>query len=292
MNNRISEPSTALAMRAVESVGELATLPEVTSRIIEVVEDPGGTVDQLNEVIGRDPALAARVIRLVNSAFYGLPGRVSEVRRAILLLGQAAIRDLAISSSVGRMFVDQRDARLFDARQLWRHCIAVAVSARRISQSTRALFGREEVFLAGLIHDLGLLVEQQSFPEEVAEVRRRASEGGGDLLQLEQEVIGATHPEFGHALALKWRFPVHLREGVRCHHNPGAASEESRPLVGIVGWADLLCRREGYGFGPGVEPSNFAAWLEAAGVPADLWPRVCEGLEEEIEETAAVLGIQ
>jgi HD-like signal output (HDOD) protein len=286
------EDTRAVVAKAIESLGEIGTLPETTTRIIEVVEDSRGTTDQLNEVVSHDPALAARVLKLVNSAFYGLPGRVSDLRRAIILLGQAAIRDVAISTSVGHMFCVQPAPDLFDARDLWKHCIAVALVAKKITRSVGTPARENELFLAGLIHDLGLIVERQTVPKELAEVCRRADAGQGDFLELEQDIIGATHQDFGHALTLKWRFPQNLRDGVSCHHNPETLAGESRLLASILRCADTFCCRHGYGFelvarGQDLSPPL----LDSVGTTIDHLTELQDGLDRDIEEAEAVLGL-
>jgi putative nucleotidyltransferase with HDIG domain len=286
------EITPAVVAKAIESLGEIGSLPEVTTRIIEVVEDSRGTADQLNEVVSHDPALAARILKLVNSAFYGLPGRVSDLRRAIVLLGQATIRDVAISTSVGNMFSVRPAPDLFDARALWKHCIAVALVAKKIARSVGTPARENELFLAGLMHDLGLIVERQTVPKELAEVCRRADAGQGDFLELEQDIIGATHQDFGHALTLKWRFPKNLRDGVSFHHNPETLAGESRLPVSILRCADIFCCRQGYGFelvGRGRDLSP--QLLDSVGTTIDHLNEIQEGLDRDIEEAEAVLGL-
>lgn len=286
------EDTLAVVAKAIESLGEIGSLPETTTRIIEVVEDSRGKADQLNEIVSRDPALAARVLKLVNSAFYGLPGRVSDLRRAIILLGQAAVRDVAISTSVAHMFSVQPAPDLFDARDLWRHCIAVALVAKKIARSVGTPARENALFLAGLIHDLGLIVERQTLPKELAEVCRRADAGQGDFLELERDIIGATHQDIGHALTLKWRFPQNLRDGVSCHHNPETLASESRLLASILRCADTFCCRHGYGFDLVARGQDLSPpLLDPVGTTIDHLAEIQDGLDRDIEEAEAVLGL-
>src|SRR4029078_3635558 len=116
---------------ALSKIGEIATLPEVTTKIITVVDDPKSTARDLHNIIKNDPALATRVLKVVNSAFYGLPGQVSEIDRAIVLLGLSAVKNIAISASIPRLFGSAKMTDKFDARDVWRHSVAVAVATRQ-----------------------------------------------------------------------------------------------------------------------------------------------------------------
>ena len=197
----------AIVNKALAAIGEIATLPEVTVKIIEVVEDPKGTARDLHEVIKRDPALSAKVLKVVNSAFYGLPGQVASVDRAIVLLGLSAVKNIAIAASISRMFKGAKATDAFDAKALWRHSLAVGVAAKMISTAAGDVAGQDEMFLAGLIHDLGLLMERQAFPEELNTIVSKVSAGEGTFLEMERAVLGATHQDFGDGLTTKWEIP-------------------------------------------------------------------------------------
>jgi HD-like signal output (HDOD) protein len=288
----VAQDSLAVVAEAVASLGEIGTLPETTARIIEVVEDPRGTAEQINEVMSHDPALAARVLKLVNSAFYGLPGRVSDLRRAILLLGQAAIRNLAITTSLGPIFSVRPVPGLFDGRDLWEHSIAVALVAKKIARSAGSAACQNELFVAGLIHDLGLIVGRQAVPSELAEVCRRAEAGEGDFLDLEREIIGATHQDFGYALTLKWRFPQDLRAGAGCHHNPEILTGGSRTLATILRCADIFCCQLGLGFSLAARGRDLSPTLLAsAGTTIERLAEIRDGLDRDIEDAEAILGL-
>ncbi len=272
-------------------MGEIATLPEVTAKIIEVVEDPNGTSRELHNVIKHDPALSAKVLRVVNSAFYGLPGQIASVERAVILLGLSAVKNLAVAVSLTQMFSGRRDPDLFDASDLWKHCLAVAVAGKKLAQIAGNRTAADEIFLAGLIHDLGLIVARQTHTSQLAEVCRKCSDGEGGFLQSEQDIIGATHQDFGYALTAKWRFPDTLRACVSGHHNPQTVAEAFQPTVWILRCADLLCCQEGLGFDLQTKGEEITDdMLETIGVSADDLARTRDGLEGEIEEAEAVLG--
>jgi HD-like signal output (HDOD) protein len=236
-----------LVQSAINEIGEIATLPEVTVKIIQIVENPKSTARDLHDVIRNDPALAARILKVVNSAFYGLPGQIGSVDRAIVLLGLSAVKNIAIAASMTRLFQGGAQVEGFNALELWRHSITVGVAARLIT----AAQGRpsvEESFLAGLIHDLGLLVVRQVFPRKMADVLSRLKMSKSTFIELENEIIGADHQTFGMALATKWRFPRPICAAIGYHHAPGGLAAEYRELPMLVYVADHLACKAGIGF--------------------------------------------
>jgi HD-like signal output (HDOD) protein len=248
MSTQTAEAAKQVVERALSRIGDIATLPEVTIRIIEIVEDPKSTARDLHEVIKKDPALAVKVLKVVNSAFYGLPGQVASVDRAIILLGLSAVKNLAIAASIARLFKGKRISENFSAADLWRHNLAVAVSAKGLAKFSSHPGMADEVFVAGLIHDLGTLVERQAYPDEFARVIHRCSQEVVDFRECERELIGADHQAFGAALTAKWKFPRHLRAAVGFHHNPDQLSPELRGIGTIIQVADVLACQEQMGF--------------------------------------------
>src|SRR5580658_6828433 len=140
---------------AIKNVTALATLPEVTTQIIKVVEDPKSSAGKLHKIIAHDPSLAARILKVVNSAFYGIPGQVGNVDRAIVLLGLNAVKNIAVAASLGQMFRGAKLGEGFSAKDLWTHCVAVGVASRQLARNLK-LLDADAAFLSGLIHDVGI----------------------------------------------------------------------------------------------------------------------------------------
>jgi len=248
MTVEAADKTKVLVEKALSSIGDIATLPEVTIKIIEIVEDPKSTARDLHEVIKKDPALSVKVLKVVNSAFYGLPGQVASVDRAIILLGLSAVKNIAIAASIARLFKGKRVSEHFSAADLWRHSLGVAVGARALSKCSTHPGMPDELFVAGLIHDIGVLVERQTYPDQFAEVVNRCMQGGCDFLETEREIIGADHQAFGVGLTTKWKFPRHLRAAVGFHHSPEAVSAELRNMAMLIQAADILACQEKVGF--------------------------------------------
>jgi len=276
--------------RAIAAIGDIATLPEVTIKIIEIVEDPKSTARDLHEVIKNDPALSVKVLKVVNSAFYGLPGQVASVDRAIILLGLSAVKNIAIAASIARLFKGKRISEQFSAAGLWQHSVAVAVAARTLAKCSPNPAMADELFVAGLIHDIGTLVERQTLPDQFAEVIRRCTETDIEFLACEREVIGADHQAFGVGLTTKWKFPRHLRAAVGFHHNPEAVSVELRNIATVIRAADIMACQAKIGFyftarhdeiGPEI--------LEALGITQAQFEEVRASVPQQLEEAEATL---
>ncbi|MBP7935616.1 MAG: HDOD domain-containing protein [Phycisphaerae bacterium] len=274
MPSTTAVPDAAQVIKlALGRIGEVATLPEVTAKIISVVDDPKSTARDLHHIIKNDPALATKIMKVVNSAFYGLPGQVSDLDRAIVLLGLSAVKNIAISASISRLFTSDKMSDKFSARDLWKHSVAVGVATRQFCCLIGKKAFAEEAFLGGLIHDLGLLVQRQAFTDQFAEVIQVASKGETRFCQAEAEIIGADHQVLGAALAAKWKFPRGLQTVLGYHHHITNLSEDHRILPSIVYVGDVLCCHERIGF-----------HLTAEGQPLD------SGLLESVGLTEADLN--
>lgn len=232
---------------ALSKLSAIATLPEVTAKIISTVEDPKSSAAQLHKIVSHDPALVTRILKVVNSAFYGLPGQVGSVERAIVLLGLNAVKNIAVAASLGQMFRGVKLCEGYTAKDLWTHCIAVAVVARELAKRAKLQLG-EEAFLAGMIHDVGILVSLQTWPEQLRVVCERAIVSDTPFIDLENEVIGVDHQQLGKALAEKWQFPLPCQLVAGHHHTPETLPESSRTLVSLVHIADTLCAQANHGF--------------------------------------------
>lgn len=274
---------TQIARNAVRNTSQLATLPEITQRIITAVEDPRSSAGQLHKIISHDPALVTRVLKIVNSAFYGIPGQIASIERAIVLLGLNAVKNLAVASSLGQLF---RKTKLYsgaDAKDLWKHCVAVAVASRELAVAAKLPLA-EQAFLAGLIHDVGILVELQNWPEKLRTVCESADKGG-DFCVIEQEKLGVDHQIVGRILAEQWKFPKICQDVAGCHHQPCDAPEESRALVNIVYVADTLCCQQGEGFSLTARNQSFdLPALEATGISAETLSTVTASLRDKVAD--------
>ena len=292
MGVETADNTTAIVNKALTSIGDIATLPEVTIKIIEIVEDPKSTARDLHEVIKNDPALSAKVLKVVNSAFYGLPGQVASVDRAIILLGLSAVKNIAIAASIARLFKGRRISEHFSAADLWRHSVAVAVAAHDIAKALPHPAMVDEIFAAGMIHDLGTMVERQAFPDQFAEIINRCVEDPElDFLDCERQMLGADHQAFGVGLTTKWKFPRHLRAAVGFHHNPEALSVELRNMAMLIRVADKLCCQGQVGFYLTARPGEITEeMLDTLSVTPEQIEEVRTALPDKMAEAEASLA--
>ncbi len=239
--------SQALIADALRKVSTIATLPEVTARIIRTVEDPKSTASLLHKIVSHDPALVTRILKVVNSAFYGLPGQVGSIERAIVLLGLNAVKNIAVAASLGQLFRGAELCAGYSAKDLWTHCIAVAVTARELARQMKSPIA-DEAFLAGMIHDVGLLVSLQLWPEKLRQVCETAKAKQQNFCEVERAILGVDHQQLGHGLAEQWKFPRTCQLVAGFHHQPQTLSDDNRLLVTLVHIADVLCCQSSHGF--------------------------------------------
>jgi HD-like signal output (HDOD) protein len=275
--------------KAVAQISEIGSLPEITARIVEMVEDPLVTAHDMHSVIRMDPALAARILKVVNSPFYGLPSQITSLERAVLLLGLSAVKNIALAASLSRLFSADAVSHQFAARDLWRHCIAVGVCARMLAIAT-ACPQPDELFVAGLMHDMGLLVERRLFPDKLSRVVEQCYNRRLDFCQAEETVIGADHQAFGGALAEVWKFPPGLRWAMSAHHRCEPVSQpELQKVADIVYVADTLCSAQRIGFWLGAQMQVIGPErLARLGLDQGRLERMTAELGERVEEAERI----
>ena len=275
---------------AVGAVTQIATLPEITLKIIELVENPRSTAQDLHKVISNDPALVARILKVVNSAFYGLPGQIGSINRAIVLLGLNAVKNIVIAASLAKLFRGGKVSAHFSARDLWTHSIAVGVMSKMIVQKINNTLP-DEAFLAGLIHDIGMLVELQAFRDQLVEITDRAANETARYINIEAELLGVDHQSLGTGLTTKWKFPKSFQFVTGYHHNPMSLAPECRFLTCVVHIADHICCRDGYGFALTCknEPMDIGVLAELA-ISMETIEEISKAMPEALAETEALLS--
>jgi putative nucleotidyltransferase with HDIG domain len=200
---------------------------------------------QIAEIIRRDPSLTARLLRLVNSVYYGLTTPVSSIEEAVFYLGVREIRQLVVVTPLIEDFQRLSKQCDFPWREFWQHCIGTALLTREIVGAVQ-LPGEESEYVAGLVHDIGKLVMAWAFPDHFSEIHRQAIESKRDLIEIENEILGMDHAELGALYLERHRLPEMMIKTARFHHQPEKADAFAR-VVASAQIADMLLRSEKIG---------------------------------------------
>ena len=200
-------------------IQQLPALPQALQAVWQAQRDDRLSLPHCVELIEHDPALAGRILRLANAAFYGASGQVSNIGDAMRLLGLRTVA-AALSAAVLSQALSKLSCPGFDLAEHWRHAVGTALLARTLAP--RVALSADDAFLAGLMHDMGLLVLASHAPDDTAEILRLASRMGWPACQAERHVLGVDHPQVGAAVAAHWRFPARIVQAIAQHHAPPA----------------------------------------------------------------------
>lgn len=234
--------------RIVQRIADLPALPIVVPQVLRLVEDQRASAGDLARVIGSDQALATRVLRLANSAFYGFRREIVTINHAVVLLGFDTVKSIVLAATVCETLKEDGTASSFSREQFWLHVGATASAARLIAKSLR-VSDAEAAFVGGLLHDVGKVVLDRFFHSRYAEAARVAVETPCLIRDAEASLFSVNHADVGRWLAERWRFPAAIVEPIACHHQPAAAGPDCRTLTAIVHLADALSRNAGIGSG-------------------------------------------
>ena len=271
----------------VTSLRDLPVLPSIVLDLIHSLESEDVDVATLAEKMSRDQALAAKILRLANSSFYGLAAKVKTVKQAIVVLGFDSARALAVASNVIDTFGGGAGgARRVDAADFWRHSIATALCAKNLAG--RAGLDPDAAFIAGLLHDIGRLVLAISFPDRYAEVLDDCERNDATVDAAELRVFGLDHQRAGQMLAEAWKFPPLIQRAIGQHHAPAGA--DLGDLPGVVHAANAMVHALELGGGRHVAVPRLldAAW-DSLGLTPDHLLAVCRETEGQFEEACRLL---
>ena len=226
---------------------ELKTLPHVAIKVTQLVNDDRSTMHDFEEIIKLDPVLVTRLLRLVNSPFFGLSQKVGTISKAVVFTGMTQLRNLVAVESLREMF--KGDDVDFSAQKLWLHSATVAILSGMIA---KRIFGKdsEDIFLAGIIHDIGLIVENQVVGEQLRVACKAFREDQGTLVECERNAIGADHAEVGYLLVKDWGLPLEVLSAIKAHHLSRQIKSVSSP-GSILQLAEFMAGKMQYWAIPG-----------------------------------------
>ncbi len=228
--------------KKIERIANLPTLPEIVLRVRKIVNSPTTSSQDLANVVGQDLALSAKIIRLANSAFYGVPRSVTNINSAIVVLGFKVINTIVMSLTVFDRFPHDKRTALFNRAAFWRHCTSCALISRFMAErmSVSFPFDAEDAFCAGLLHDIGKVVMEQYLHEDFHRALLHAKKSSAPLYCAEKETLGYTHADVAQWLTSNWGLPSPLQLPMVYHHSPQQA-RSCNAMVTLTHWADHLC---------------------------------------------------
>lgn len=238
-NNRVK--------RVVSNIRNLPTPPIVFHQIQKVINDPEVSAGRIASVLSEDPAMSVKVLKLTNSAFYGLSRKVDSVKQAVVVVGMEAIKNLVLSASVLEMFKGKNIDQDYQ-EEFWRHSLATGVCSRILAKKIRgrSIVDPDSAFSGGLLHDMGKMVISCFLPEEYLLFKqgRQANQSAPDY-EIEEQVLGYNHAQIGGFLAGQWRLPPKLGDTVTFHHHPQLNDRED-PLTYMVHIGNYLAKKTFY----------------------------------------------
>ena len=221
---------------------EVASIKSVVSGIIRVINDPKSTANDLIEVVEVDPPLMGKVLKVANSAYYSPVNKIGDLKHALVWIGLDTLKELALSQKVYDIFEGTKSINGYSRNGLWKHCVAVAKLSKMIF---RKEFGEKgtNAYVAGLLHDIGIIVEDHFMSDEFKIIIGRASAEEKNLPVLEKEVFGFNHAEIGMTLTKSWGLPQELSVAIGYHHKPLLVEPSATRLTSTIYVSEILSQK-------------------------------------------------
>ncbi len=287
--NAVQQPDI---LNIVNQIHSLPTLPTIVENVITMIDDPKTSSDSLAKTISSDAPIVSKILKLVNSAYYGLPKKISTLTQATVLLGFNTIKNLVLTASVFAIFSHKNNGNTarFDREKFWEHSLGCAVASKVLSK--RICLGLpEEGFIAGLVHDIGKIVIDEFLHKDFEQILNNIKEKNISIREAENEVLGVDHTQIGKWLCDKWNFPLHIQDSVEYHHSLKFCPD-NRKMVAIVHTADVIIKSENIGSSgdnqiPDIDPLS----LEILNITRDDLSEIIHEVREDFEKAFIFLRL-
>jgi len=273
-------------LKKLDRIPDIPTLPAVALKVNRMLQDYDTPIKELSKIIEKDQAMVSKILRLVNSAFYGFRSRISNISHAVTVLGFNTLRNAVVSVSIIDAFSGKEAAEGFDLMDFWKHSVAVAMTSKHLAEKTR-LVAPDEAFVAGVLHDVGKVVLAQYFKDLFGQVWVATREQGLSFYEAEKKLLPANHAQIGGHLVKKWQLPVSLVEAISYHHAVRKSATHFNLLM-VVHVADIIVNN--YKIDSESDPDFSGIYPEAAKVMApqlksvsDWFPDVATEIESACE---------
>jgi len=268
---------------------KLPEIPSIISELNNVIDTPFASASDIAQIVNKSPSLVTVLLKIVNSAIYSFPSQINSISRAVTLIGSKEIYSLTVGVTVMSMFRDIPQ-QLVDMSSFLRHCLACGVISR-ILAARKNFPQTEELFVSGLLHDIGRLILYKYFPEEAKTLLLYARASENSLYQIEKKVLDCRHTYIAKHLLTKWKLPSQLADSVFYHHNPSAAPESAK--AAIVHMADIIVNGMGLGSSGEkfVPPFDDGAW-DKLGLPPSIYEQVIRQAMHQLTSLENILAIE
>lgn len=228
----------------IDRIRDLPTLPAIVLKVNQMLQDPGITADQLSRVIETDQAMAVKILKLVNSSFYGFKSTISSINTAVIILGVNTIQHVILSLSVIKSFALTKNLKGLNIQNFWRHALAVAVTSKYLADHTDKSMA-PDCFTAGLLHDIGKIILAEYFPEHFEKIWLTSVESAISFVDAEKMENAVNHAEIGAYLAGKWLLPQPLVDAIRYHHTAFSSNHSTATIIGMADFLANTCYPDG-----------------------------------------------
>lgn len=272
--------------RIMTVMRHLPPMPQVTQKLLAVMRDEDSSANDVTKVLSSDQALAGKVLKLVNSSFYGVPQEITTISRAVVMLGFTGVRNLALGfGSVEALSKLNKD---IDMKGFWSHAMANAVAAQALAPFANRRTDPEEAFIAGLMHDIGAYVLASAVPDVYKDIMAKAD---GNQMALEREATGFTHAQVGQGLIQFWGLPEAFGNAARYHHDFQTACEEGHTLTALVALADVLACIHGGGFETPASEDDLSKLISTTGISSEQVKTALLNMDQRMEDMSTFMSI-
>jgi putative nucleotidyltransferase with HDIG domain len=226
---------------------EISSIKSIISGIVRIINDPDSTIWDLKEVVEVDPPLTAKLLMKANSSYYAPPKQIGEIKQALIWIGFDALKELALNQKIFEIFSGKEPLEGYSISSLWQHSVAVALLTKMIYRREFRERGAN-AYVAGLLHDIGIIVESQFLQDDFNRVLIKAREEEKNLSQAELEVFGYNHADIGMAIAESWNLPQDLVEAIGFHDNPFEVDQDPSRLASVLYISEYCCQQSSIGY--------------------------------------------
>jgi putative nucleotidyltransferase with HDIG domain len=271
-------------------IKKMPSLSTTVGKVLEICSRIDASPNELNKVISLDPVLTGQLLKLINSAYYSLLNKITSLTRAITMLGMNTVKNMALSTAIIRSVSSTQKSKVLPTSQFWQHSIGVGVSAKLLAIACGVpVAEREEMFVAGLLHDLGKV----PFGDEYIDVLNMARKEQRPLIDVERELMGIDHQEVGMMISEKWKLNTVINSCIGDHHEAGEAVEGCRQQVSLVALANMYINTHniGYAGDPFPDVTDIEKLLAITGLGWPDYNAIGEDVEKEIEKAQVFLHV-